>query len=110
LRTPQGEPIPPDTLAVLKRDLERHQIVKKQIREIDQTRLEHLAQAPVKGPNAMVLLLARVVGIGVETADMLGQEVLSRNMRDRLARRTKAGRNGGRRVWPVRATRASGAA
>jgi transposase len=94
LRTPQGEPIPPHTLAALKRDLERHQIVKKQIREIEQTRLEHLAQAPAKGPNAMVLLLARVVGIGVETADMLVQEVLSRNMRDRRAVARYAGLTG----------------
>jgi transposase len=81
-------------LAALKRDLERHQIVKKQIREIEQTRLEHLAQAPAKGPNAMVLLLARVVGIGVETADMLVQEVLSRNMRDRRAVARYAGLTG----------------
>jgi transposase len=94
LRTPQGEPIPPNTLAALKRDLERHQIVKKQIREIEQTRLEHLAQAPAKGPNAMVLLLARVVGIGVETADMLVQEVLSRTMRDRRAVGRYAGLTG----------------
>ena len=42
LRTPEGEPIPPNTLAALKRDLERHQIVKKQICEIEQTRLERL--------------------------------------------------------------------
>ena len=49
LRTPEGEPIPPNTLAALKRDLERHQIVKRQIREIEQTRLEHLAQAPGEG-------------------------------------------------------------
>jgi transposase len=40
LRTPEDEPIPPNTLAALKRDLERHQIVKKQIREIEQTRLD----------------------------------------------------------------------
>jgi hypothetical protein len=31
----------------------------------------------------MVLVLARVIGIGVETADMLVQEVLSRTIRDR---------------------------
>ena len=68
-------------MAAPKRDLERHQIIKRQIREIEQTRLDHLAQAPAKGPHAMVLLLARVVGIGVQTADMLVQEVLSRNMR-----------------------------
>ena len=62
LRTPEDEPIPPNTLAALKRDLERHQIVKKQIRELEQTRLESLAQAPAKGPNVMVLVLARVIG------------------------------------------------
>jgi transposase len=94
LRTPEGEPIPPNTLAALKRDLERHQIVKKQIRELEQTRLEHLAQAPAKGPNVMVLLLARVIGIGVETADMLVREVLSRNMRDRRAVARYAGLTG----------------
>jgi transposase len=94
LRTPEGEVIPPNTLAALKRDLERHQIVKKQIREIEQTRLEHLATAPATGPHAMVRLLARVVGIGVETADMLVQEVLSRNMRDRRAVARYAGLTG----------------
>jgi hypothetical protein len=62
LRTPEGEPIPPNTLAALKRDLERHRIVKQQIREIEETRLERLAQAPSNGPHAMVRLLARVIG------------------------------------------------
>src|SRR5271157_4694222 len=33
----------------------------------------------------MVRLLARVIGVGVETADMLVQEVLRRNLRDRRA-------------------------
>ena len=42
----------------------------------------------------MVLLLARVVGIGVETADMLVHEVLSRNMRDRRAVARYAGLTG----------------
>ena len=94
LRTPEGEPIPPNTLAALKRDLERHHIVKKQIRELEQTRLENLAQAPATGPNVMVLLLARVIGIGVETADMLVREVLSRTMRDRRAVARYAGLTG----------------
>ena len=91
LRTPAGEPIP---LAALKRDLERHRIVKQQIHEIEQTRLELLEQAPAEGRHAMVLLLARVIGIGVETADMLVQEVLSRNMRDRRAVARYAGLTG----------------
>jgi transposase len=94
LRTPEGEPIPPNTLGALKRDLERHQIVKKQIRELEQTRLENLAQAPAQGANVMVLLLARVIGIGVETADMLVREVLSRDMRDRRAVARYAGLTG----------------
>jgi transposase len=94
LRTPEGEPIPPNTLAALKRDLERHNIIKRQIREIEQTRLDQLAQAPAKGLHPMVLLLARVVGIGVETADMLVHEVLSRNMRDRRAVARYAGLTG----------------
>ena len=42
----------------------------------------------------MVLLLARVVGIGVETADMLVHEALSRNMRDRRAVARYAGLTG----------------
>src|SRR5262249_25944520 len=37
------------------------------------------------GPNLMVLLLMRVIGIGIETADMLVKEILSRNLRDRRA-------------------------
>jgi len=32
-----------------------------------------------------VRLLARVIGIGIETADMLVQEILSRKLRDRRA-------------------------
>jgi len=42
----------------------------------------------------MVRHLARVVGIGVETADMLVNEVLSRPMRDRKAVARYAGLTG----------------
>ena len=56
--------------------------------------LEHLKQAPSDGPHAMVRLLARVIGVGIETADMLVQEVLSRNMRDRRAIARYAGLTG----------------
>ena len=34
------------------------------------------------GSHAMVRLIANVIGVGIETADMLVQEVLSRNLRD----------------------------
>ena len=85
LRTPEGEPIPPNTLAELRRDMERKRLVAEQIRQIENARLEQLEKAPKTGPNLMVLLLARVIGIGIETADMLVREILSRNLRDRRA-------------------------
>jgi transposase len=85
LRTPGGEPIPPNTLAELRRDMARSQLVAEQIRQIEKVRLEQLKQAPKAKPNLMVLLLARVIGIGIETADMLVKEILSRNLRDRRA-------------------------
>ena len=46
------------------------------------------------GPHTMVRLIARVVGIGVETADMLVHEILSRNLRDRQALARYAGLTG----------------
>lgn len=85
LRTPEDEPIPPNTLAELRRDMQRRRLVSEQICQIEEGRLEHLKQAPNTGPNLMVCLLARVIGIGIETADMLVQEILSRNLRDRRA-------------------------
>ena len=85
VRTPEGEPIPPNTLAELHRDMQRRRLVMEQIRQIEKARLERLQQAPEHRPNIMVLLLARVIGIGIETADMLVQEVLSRNLRDQRA-------------------------
>jgi transposase len=91
LRTPEGESIPPNLLAELKRDMERRRFICEQIRKIEQERREQLAKAPDQRSNAMVLLLARVVGIGIESADMLVHEVLLRNLRDRRA----VGRYGG---------------
>ena len=85
LHTPEDEPIPPNTLAELKRDMERCRLVRSQIRDIEKNRVERIDQAPSDGPHVMVRLLARVIGVGVETADMLVQEVLRRNLRDRRA-------------------------
>ena len=94
LRTPEGEPIPPNTSAELRRDMERRRLVSDQIRQIEEARLERIEQAPSDGPHAMVRLLARVIGVGIETADMLVHEVLSRNMRDRRAVARYAGLTG----------------
>jgi transposase len=85
LRTPEGVPVPPNTLDEFRRDMDRLAVVREQIDGIERARLARLENAPAAGPHAMVRLLARVVGVGVETADMLVQEVLSRNLRDRRA-------------------------
>ena len=49
---------------------------------------------PLLRPHAMARLLARIVGVGVETADMLAHEVLSRPMRERRAVARYAGLTG----------------
>jgi transposase len=94
LHTPEGEPIPPNMRAELRRDMERRRLVNNQIRQIEETRLQRIEQASGNGPHAMVRLLARVIGVGIETADMLVHEVLSRNMRDRRAVARYAGLTG----------------
>jgi transposase len=94
LRTPEDLLIPPNTLDEIRRDLARLAMVREQIDMIEQARLARIEQAPETGPNAMVRLLASVVGVGVETADMLVQEVLSRNLRDRRAVARYAGLTG----------------
>ena len=78
LSTPEGEPIPPNTLAELRRDMERRHLIRDQIRQIEDARLERIERAPNDKSHAMVRLLARVIGVGIETADMLVQEMLSR--------------------------------
>ena len=94
LRTPEGAALPPNTLAELRRDMARLHFVATQLREIEDARRERLELRPDQGPHAMVRLLARVIGIGVETADMLVHEILSRNLRDRRAVARYAGLTG----------------
>jgi transposase len=96
VRTAEGMPLPENTRAELRRDMARLRVVLDQIKEIEEDRLRKLAAAsdPEPGAAAMVRLIARIVGIGVETADMLVREVLSRNLRDRQAVARYAGLTG----------------
>ena len=121
LRTPEGEPIPPNTLAELNRDMERRRFLCDQIKRIETERTEHLERSPNTAPNTMVRLLARVIGIGIETADLLVHEVLSRNLRDRRAVARYGGLTGSpdrsgsinrtaRKAWRGRAMPACGVA
>lgn len=94
LRTPEGTSLPPHTFAELQRDLGRLALIRDQIRQIELSREQRVAAAPNKGVHAMVRLLARVVGISTETADMLVQEILGRPWRDRRALARYAGLTG----------------
>jgi len=94
LRTPEGEPLPPNTLAELGRELERLALIRAQIRAIEQARLQRLKAAPQQATHPMILMLAKVMGVGVETADMLVHEVLSRPLRDHRAVGRYAGLTG----------------
>jgi transposase len=94
LRTPEGEPIPANSLDELQRTMARLRLVKDHIKQLETTRLERLDNAPTDGPHAMVRLLARVLGIGIETADTLVHEVLARELRDGRAVARYAGLTG----------------
>ena len=96
LRTAEGTPLPQNTRAEMRRRLARLRVVREQISAIERERLRKLAAAPAeeRGPHAMVRLLARVLGVGVETADMLVNEILLRHLRDRKAVARYAGLTG----------------
>jgi transposase len=96
LRTREGSPLPDNTRAELFRHLVRLRMVREQIRAIEKARLQKLTaeHGTKQDPNAKVHLIARVVGIGVETADVLVNEVFSRQLRDRRALARYAGLTG----------------
>ena len=96
LRTAEGTLLPENTREELRRDMARLRVVREQIKEIEQQRLRKLEAATpaAKGRHAMIHLIARVIGIGIETADMLVNEILSRHLRDSKAVARYAGLTG----------------
>jgi len=94
LLTPEGQPIPTNTLAELRREMAYLRFIDDQIRQIEDERLKQLKQAPQQPLNTRVLQLQRIIGVGTETADMLTHEVLSRDLRDHRAVARYAGLTG----------------
>ena len=94
LNTPEGVPLPPNTLLELRRDMARLRFVMDQIKQVEEVRAQRLEEDPQEKSHAMVRLLARVIGVGIETADMLVHEILSRKLRDRRAVARYAGLTG----------------
>src|SRR5690348_2875129 len=75
LRTAEGTGLPANVMDELRRDMARLALVREQISSIEKSRAERLKRAPHTGPHTMVRLLSRVIGIGIETADMLVREI-----------------------------------
>ncbi len=96
LRTPEGNVVPERALAEMRRAMSRLWFVEGQIAEVERER-QHRLEANAVGCNrtdTMVCTLARVVGVGVETADMLVHEIFARDLRDRRAVARYAGLTG----------------
>jgi transposase len=85
VRTPERVPLPPNAAAALRRYIEHFRLINEQIKAIEKTRLQRLRQNPTDKFNAMVFLLVRIIGLGVETAEQLVHEILFRKLRDRKA-------------------------
>jgi len=94
LLTPEGQPVPPNALAELQRDLAHLRFIADQTKQIEAARVEQLRRRPHTATNAMVMELQRARGIGIETADMLVREVFVREFRDRRAVARYAGLTG----------------
>lgn len=96
LRTPEDGAIPPLAKAELRRDMARLRFVEDQIKEIERERTARLEEVNPRADraNGMVRMLTRVVGVGVETADMLAHEIFLRDLRDRRAVARYAGLTG----------------
>src|SRR4051794_4633645 len=72
LRTPEGEPLPPNTLAELRRDMARLRPVRDRIRYVEEARPEALGAQPRPRPGALLPPLAPGVGGGGRAGGMLG--------------------------------------
>ena len=94
LRTPEGAPLPPRGMGELRRDMARLRFIEGQISEIEHERETRLEQAPDEKAAGTTRTLSRVVGVGLETADMLTHEIMLRDLRDRRAVARYAGLTG----------------
>jgi transposase len=94
VRTPEGIALPPNTVCALRRNMERLHLIKEQIKAIEQAQLQTLQRDPTEKMNAIIFLLVRIIGLGVETAQQLAHELLFRNLRDRKAVARYAGVTG----------------
>lgn len=94
LRDRQGAPLPVHTAAELRRLIERHGLIMRQIKTVE-AELEALATNPAAGElGEMLRLLIRIPGIAVGTATLLMFECLTRHFANSKALGAFAGLTG----------------
>ena len=85
LKAPDGRPLPPNARNSLKLLLAQHRLLAQQMQEIEAAREKVLEVNWPDRLQRMIQMLARLVGVGVETATVLVYEVFSRRFKDRRA-------------------------
>lgn len=85
LRTFDGRPLPANMTNSLRLLLAQHRLLSAQLKEIEEAREQVVKVAEPDRLQLMILALARVFGVGVETATVLVYEVFSRSFKDRRA-------------------------
>jgi len=79
LGTPEGGSSPSKHASRTSSNMARLRFVMDQIKEVEEARAQRLEQAPQEKTHAMVRLITRVIGVGIETADMLVHEICRDN-------------------------------
>jgi transposase len=80
-----GAPLPPQTMAELRRLMTRHRLVSEQLRELEAERDLVTQVAEPDQAERMIQILTRIVSLGEETATLLVRELFCRSFRDRRA-------------------------
>jgi transposase len=80
-----GAPLPPQTMAELRRLMARHRLASDQLRELEAKRDQVTQIAEPDLAERMIQILTRIVGLGAETATLLARELFCRSFRDRRA-------------------------
>jgi len=85
LRDFAGAPLPPNTMAELRRLMARHRLASEQIKEIEAERDRVMTRAAADREERKIQMLAQLYGLGAETASGLVREMLCRQFRNRRA-------------------------
>ena len=84
-KTFDGRPLPANAMNSLKLLMAQHRLVSAQLKAIEEARQQVVDVVEPNRLQRMILTLARVVGVGVETATVIVYEVFSRFFKDRRA-------------------------